>query len=238
MSPNDDAGMPPPADTTLSGETVTLTWRDAELFARLTQPSWAGDGCGLLEIELIGPTGTILPVTETGYRAETVEIDSLTQAGGLTAYVMQWLDVAAFGAKYQKHQLTLQQGDLFAEPAKAGDATTVLTPIEIQAVFQDATLSFEGAINRWYRDAQEGRTDEQLIQRLRTELGDYGGQSQCGPTADITIEYTAEGLRIWASRDGLSRHTKKPVLEGKATLAMARLIYAIKDPSSGQLSLL
>lgn len=110
-----------------------------------------------------------------------------------------------------------------------------MTPEQIRAAFLIATQSWEGALQRWQADAAKGLTDCQLAERLAYELGVYGGHA----STDIDVEYTGEGLRIWASHTGFVRRTTdKPVLQGAATVAFARRVYGIPDPADHQLPFL
>ncbi len=51
----------------------------------------------------------------------------------------------------------------------------MLTPSDIRCAFLAATHSVAGARLRWNNDVRVGRTDEQLAERLRYELGTFGG---------------------------------------------------------------
>ena len=79
-----------------------------------------------------------------------------------------------------------------------------------------------------------GMTDDELADALAFELGIMGGSSGAG---EVTVCYQGAGLKIWISWEVENLHTTKPVFEGKATIAMARLVYGIPDPSDAQLSL-
>lgn len=100
--------------------------------------------------------------------------------------------------------------------------------------FIRATQSMCGAERRWKNDASTGLTDDQLEARLAFELGCYGGSSGHG----LDVEFTADGLRIWANDAGFVRRTKdKPILHGKSTIAYARHLYGIGNPADTQLAL-
>jgi hypothetical protein len=110
----------------------------------------------------------------------------------------------------------------------------MLTPGLLQSAFLRATQSMCGAAQRWQSDAVTGLTDQQLASRLAYELGSYGGSSANG----LDVEYTAEGLRIWASDTGFVRRTKDgPALQGQATISFARHVYGIANPADGQMKL-
>ncbi len=109
-----------------------------------------------------------------------------------------------------------------------------LTREEIVYAFKRATTGFQGGKDRWAKRAVSGLTDEQLAEALKYELGIFGGQS--GP-GELGISYQGNGLRIWADRC-VGLHTRKPVLSGAATVAMARTVYGIRDPNDKQMSFL
>lgn len=93
--------------------------------------------------------------------------------------------------------------------------------------FIKATCSMAGGSARWSARAATGLSDAQLAEALRMELGILGGS--CEPDA-LSITYQGSGLKIWISWEIDSPPGTKPVFEGKATMAMARLVYGIKDP--------
>ena len=45
------------------------------------------------------------------------------------------------------------------------------------------------------------------------------------------------GLRIWGGWHIVNHVTEKPLFQGKASIAMARLVYKISDPSNQQMEL-
>lgn len=109
-----------------------------------------------------------------------------------------------------------------------------MTPDDIQAAFIRATQSMCGAAERWKADGATGLNDQQLAERLAFELGSYGGSAGNG----MDVEYTADGLRIWANVSGFVRRTKdKPIMQGSATIRYARHVYGIAYPGEQQLVL-
>lgn len=109
-----------------------------------------------------------------------------------------------------------------------------MTPDDIHAAFIRATQSMCGAAERWKADGAAGLNDQQLAERLAFELGSYGGSAGHG----MDVEYTADGLKIWASVSGFVRRTKdKPILQGSATIRYARHAYGIANPGEQQLPL-
>ena len=77
-------------------------------------------------------------------------------------------------------------------------------------------------------------SDAELAEALAFELGIFGGR--CGP-GELSLTYQGAGLKIWISWEIQNHVTTRPTFEGKATVAMARLVYGIKDPADKQLAL-
>lgn len=97
--------------------------------------------------------------------------------------------------------------------------------------FKRATSS----LAHWYADEIiAGMTDEQLEDALTRALGIMGGS--CGPDC-ISVSYQGAGLKIWASWTWPNIVTDRPIFQGRATIAMAREVYNIPDPSNRQQSL-
>jgi hypothetical protein len=99
--------------------------------------------------------------------------------------------------------------------------------------FMRATGGYERAAARWAGRALTGLTDEQLVQALADEIGIFGGSG--GPD-ELSITYQGAGLKIWAGWEVINHVTEPPVFEGRSTIAMARQVYGIRDPSDRQLS--
>lgn len=78
-------------------------------------------------------------------------------------------------------------------------------------------------------------TDEELAEALAFELGIFGGSE--GPNA-LSLTFQGAGLKIWISWETHNHVTMKPTFEGKSAIAMARLVYSIKNPADRQLSFL
>lgn len=113
--------------------------------------------------------------------------------------------------------------------------TRPLTEADKREGFLRATASMSGAKQRWAERAARGLSDAELAEELAFELGILGGS--CGPGM-LAITYQGAGLKIWISRELHNHVTMTPTFEGKATIAMAREIYGIKNPADRQLSLL
>lgn len=106
-----------------------------------------------------------------------------------------------------------------------------VTALDLRAVVSRCTRN----LARLYSDAiARGMTDDELGKALEHVIGIMGGSSARDNCPSIA--YAGAGLRIWAHWDWPDmRH--KPVLEGARTIAMAREIYGIADPSNSQLDL-
>jgi hypothetical protein len=113
------------------------------------------------------------------------------------------------------------------EPLTIGEAERV-------AGFRKATCGMAGAAARWRERAARGMSDDELAKALAYEIGVYGGSG--GPDC-LCLTYQAAGLKIWIGWDIENTHDQPPTLQGMATVAMARIVYGIKDPADKQLTL-
>lgn len=111
----------------------------------------------------------------------------------------------------------------------------LLTEADKRKGFMRATGGFSGAKARWAERAARGMTDTELAEALYKEIGIFGGS--CGP-GELWLTYQGAGLKIWISWEVHNHVTTKPTFDGKSTIAMARLVYGIKDPFERQLSLI
>lgn len=112
--------------------------------------------------------------------------------------------------------------------------TRPLTQTDRREGFIRATGGFSGAKRRWVERARRGMNDTELGEALAGELGIFGGC--CGPGA-LSLTYQGAGLKIWISWEIHNHVTTPPTFEGKATIAMARLVYSIPNPADRQLAL-
>jgi len=112
--------------------------------------------------------------------------------------------------------------------------TNPLTRDEKLWAFRKATNSMANSAARWAERARTGLTDEELAQALAYELGIYGGS---GARDQIDIAFQGAGLKIWASWESINLVQDTPIFAGKATIAMAREVYGIPDPSDRQITL-
>ena len=110
-----------------------------------------------------------------------------------------------------------------------------LTEHDKHLAFVRATRGFSNAVERWQERARTGLTDEQLAEALRFELGIEGGSSGTDKVPAYCVK--GAGLQIWASWDFPSVHQDEPIYKGAATIAKAREVYGIADPSKPQLDL-
>lgn len=113
--------------------------------------------------------------------------------------------------------------------------TRLLTEADKRDGFIRATNGFSAGKQRWAARAARGMSDAELAEALALELGIFGGSGGPG-TLDLTFQ--GAGLKIWISWGVHNHVTMKPTFEGKTTVAMARLVYGIKDPADRQLALL
>lgn len=113
--------------------------------------------------------------------------------------------------------------------------TCTLTHEEKLWVFRQATRSFANSGTRWAERAARGMTDAELEEALLYELGIMGGR---GGPGEPSIVYQGAGLKIWGSWQGISLAQDRPLFEGRATIAMAREVYGIRDPADRQMSFL
>jgi len=112
--------------------------------------------------------------------------------------------------------------------------TRPLTEADRLAGFLRATGGMSRAADRWTERAAKGMTDTALAEALAYELGIFGGR---GGPGELSLTYQGAGLKIWISWEVQNTHTTPPTFQGKATVAMARLVYGIKDPADAQLAL-
>jgi hypothetical protein len=110
-----------------------------------------------------------------------------------------------------------------------------LTEADKREGFMRATGGFSRSKERWAERALRGMSDAELAEALVFELGIFGGSGGPG-TLDLTFQ--GAGLKIWISWGVHNHVTMKPTFEGKGTIAMARLVYGIRDPADRQLVLL
>jgi hypothetical protein len=103
-----------------------------------------------------------------------------------------------------------------------------LTDDEKLWAFRRATNHIDGSRERWVKRSQRGLTDEELREELQREMGFFGSS---GERVGITCQ--AAGLKIWADHCAGSR-SRPPILEGQATLRLAREVYGIADPDDKQ----
>ena len=101
--------------------------------------------------------------------------------------------------------------------------------------FRKATSGMGKASKRWQKRAAKGMTDAELAEALAFEIGIMGGSG--GPDM-LSLSYQGAGLKIWISWETQNTHKAKPTYAGKTTIAMARMVYGVRDPADVQLVLL
>lgn len=106
-----------------------------------------------------------------------------------------------------------------------------LTQEDKENVFRIATRSLPA---RYSKEIAAGMTDEELISALEQVLGIFGGSD--GPDR-LSVTHKGAGLKIWGGWHIVNHVTEVPLLQGKQSLAMARLLYGITDPANLQMDL-
>ncbi len=88
--------------------THKLMWRDIFLTIR-EQADYIWPGQSHIEIHVVRPKRTILPITQTGYRSHFIGSEELSLAGGAVAFVTAWLDREAASRSWQRAEIKAQQ---------------------------------------------------------------------------------------------------------------------------------
>ena len=65
-------------------------------------------------------------------------------------------------------------------------------------------------------------------------MGIFGGM---GARNQLSIIYQGSGFKIWAGWHVINHVMEKPIFEGRSTIAMAREVYGIHDPSNNQFAM-
>lgn len=116
-----------------------------------------------------------------------------------------------------------------------GKPYPALTESDKRLAFVRATNGMSAAVERWRARAAKGMTDEELAKALEYEMGIEGGATATGEWPAYWVKGT--GLRIWASWDFPNPYSDPPIFKGAATVAKAREVYGIPDPSKPQMDL-
>lgn len=98
-------------------------------------------------------------------------------------------------------------------------------------VFRIAT---RGLPKRHQPALDPGMSDRELGLALEEVLGIFGGS--CGPDR-LSVTYCGAGLRIWGGWHIVNHVTEQPLFKGAQTIAMARVVWDIADPTDLQLGL-
>jgi len=107
----------------------------------------------------------------------------------------------------------------------------VFTEADKTEVFRIATRRLPALCSE---KLKSGMTDAELEEALKLVLGEFGG---CGGPDTYSVTYAAAGLRIWGGWHVVNHVLEKPLFTGKATVAKAREVYGIVDPTDDQLNL-
>ena len=73
------------------------------------QHDYLWHGQSHIEVHLVRPKRSIIPITETGYRSHFIDSEELSLAGGAVAFVTAWLDHEASSKKWQRAEIKAQQ---------------------------------------------------------------------------------------------------------------------------------
>ncbi len=112
-----------------------------------------------------------------------------------------------------------------------GDRNRTLSQADKEQIFRRATA---GLAMNYAAQISAGMTDDELEAALRTVLGIFGGSG--GPN-EPWVEFAGAGLRIWGGWHHCVQARKQLLFAGQATIAMAREVYRIGNPSNLQLEL-
>lgn len=93
--------------------TYKIAWRDILIVIR-HELDYLWKGTSRIEIHVVRPKRTSIPITETGYRSHFIDTIELINAGGAVTFVTAWLDREALSKEWQKRDIARRQGDLFA----------------------------------------------------------------------------------------------------------------------------
>ena len=99
--------------------TETLLWEGVTILVSY-EPDWMGlaaKGIGWpyshLEIQVVEPKGAPLPLTDTGYLSQFLEVGEAEDAGGPAALVRAQLEEFSYTKSWRVRQARWEQRDLF-----------------------------------------------------------------------------------------------------------------------------
>lgn len=109
-------------------ETCELRWRHpvSGVAVRIqvkNKPDYLESGSDMIEVTA-SPKGTALPITSTGYVAHFLSATELVAAGGVKAFVQQWMTREEAGKAWRAKVAAERQGDLFKWADAHGEAVT------------------------------------------------------------------------------------------------------------------
>ena len=112
----------------------------------------------------------------------------------------------------------------------ADDKDRSLTEADKVMIFKLATASLP---RRYGNAIKSGMSDEEVSNALQSVLGIFGGS---GGPGRPSISFAGSGLCIWGGWHIVNHVQEKPLFAGKASIAMARTVYKIRDPKNDQLN--
>lgn len=118
-----------------------------------------------------------------------------------------------------------------ADPTAPSVKPRALSQSDLELIFKLATTSF---VRRYGDQFAKGMSDGDLWRALQDSLGIFGGSG--GPDRP-SIAYQGSQLKIWGGWRTVNHVQDNPLFQRHGTLAMARSVYGIKDPSRDQLDL-
>jgi hypothetical protein len=92
----------------------TLVWQGITVEVTYER-DWMGmkDSVAHLQIRVLTPKGTVIPLTDTGYRSHFISSVYVDDAGGPVPYVQAWLDTAASTPDWKRREASTRQLSLF-----------------------------------------------------------------------------------------------------------------------------
>jgi hypothetical protein len=92
-------------------QAITMTWREITIAVSYSPHDIMAHAH--LELRVVVPPGSKLPVTDTGYRSHFLPPGIVEEAGGPEAFVTAWLDDAANTREWKQQEQAGRQYSLF-----------------------------------------------------------------------------------------------------------------------------
>ena len=92
--------------------TYKIFWRDIAIVIR-HELDYLWPGTSHIEVHVVRPKRTAIPITETGYRSHFIDTLELINAGGAVTFITAWLDAESKSRDWQNRDFNERQGDLF-----------------------------------------------------------------------------------------------------------------------------